>query len=76
MTQISSKKILITLTIIFLLSRTGKIREFISALHFGEILTLEPLRESPPQARFFVTIMFCALVFVTVFCLLNKRRRK
>ena len=76
MNQPSGRKILIALGIIFILSHSGKIIEFFSELNFGGILTFEPLRESPPQARFFVTIMFCALVFVTVFCVLNKRRRK
>ena len=74
MNQISVKKILIAFLIIFLLSRSRKIVELFSELDFGGILTLEPLRESPEQGRFFVTIALFALIFVTVFCLLNKRK--
>jgi len=74
MNKISVQKILIAFLIIFLLSRSGKIVESFSELDCHDILTLEPLRDSPEQGRFFVTILLFALIFVTVFWFLNKRK--
>jgi hypothetical protein len=74
MIQPSFKKILIALAILLVLSRTGKILEFFSDFDGDGILTLQPLRESPEDARFLITIALCALIFVTIFCLLNQRK--
>ena len=74
MSQKTITNVLIAFAIIFLLSRTGKIMQFLSGLDAGGILTLAPLRNSPEQGKFLVTIALCALAFVTVFCLLNKRK--
>jgi len=74
MAQISFKKMLIVFVIIFLLSRSGKILEFFSHLNTDGILTIEPLRESSIEARFLITLALCALAFITVFSLLNKRK--
>jgi hypothetical protein len=74
MNRISLQKVLIVFLIIFLLSRSRNIAEFFSELDCGGILTLQPLRDSPEQGRFFVTIALSALIFVTVFFLLNKRK--
>jgi len=74
MSQKSIRNALIAFAIIFLLSRTGKILEFLSELDPGGILTLAPLRDSPEEARFFVTIALCALIFTVIFCQLNRRK--
>ncbi len=74
MNKISVQKILIAFLIIFLLSRSRKIVKFFSELDCSGILTLEPLRESPEQGRFFVTVLLFTLIFVTVFWFLNKRK--
>jgi len=76
MRTISFKKILIVFAIIFLLSRSRKILEFLDNFHFDEdffdILTLEPLRQSPPEARYMVTLALFALIFITLFKLLYR----
>jgi len=74
MNKISFKKIIITLLVIFILSRSRQIIEFVSNLNMGDILTLEPLRESPEKARFYITLALFVLAFVTVFSLLQKRK--
>jgi len=74
MIRISPRKILLAAAIIFLLSRTRKLIEFLSALNASDILTLQPLRDSPPQARYFVTLMVLALAYVTVYFLLLRRK--
>lgn len=74
MIQISWKKVLAAFAIILLLSRSRKIIAFVSTLHMGDLLTLEPLRDSSPEARFLVTLALFALFFVTIFRLLQKRK--
>jgi len=72
--KISLRKILILLLVILLLSRTGKILQLFSGLDFNGILTLEPLRDSPQEGRFLVTLGLFALAFITMFVLLNRRK--
>lgn len=74
MIQPSLKKILIVFAMIFLLSRTGKILEFLFQLHLDEIFTLQPLRQSPERGKFFITILLLAWLATVAFCLLNKRK--
>lgn len=74
MNQISFKKVLIVFLVILLMSRTGKILRLFSNVDTDGLLTLEPLRESSPGARYVVTLGVLALIFVTVFCLLHKRK--
>ncbi|MFC1783563.1 hypothetical protein ACFL02_08255 [Planctomycetota bacterium] len=77
MRSVSLKKILIAFGIIFLLSRSRKIIDFFSE-HGGEgffdFLTLEPLHQSSIEAKYIVTLALFALVFITVFRLLYKRK--
>lgn len=74
MNQISFKKVLIAFLIILLMSRTGKILRLFSNVDTDGLLTLEPLRESSSGDRYVVTLGVLSLIFVTVFCLLNKRK--
>jgi len=74
MIQPSWKKILIGFAVILLLSRSGKILQSLSKLNGGGILTLEPLRQSPERARFYITLALFVLAFVTIFSLLKKRK--
>jgi len=76
MNNISLKKILVLFLLLVLVSHSRDIIRLICELDVGEIFSLRPLRESPEQAKFFVAIMTGALLFTTVFCLLNKHRRK
>jgi len=75
MNQISLKKVLLVFVAVLLLSRTGRIVQFIEALDFSGILTLEPLRNSPKEGRFLVTLALCVLIFVTVISFLRNRRK-
>ncbi len=74
MSQKTITNVLIAFAIIFLLSRTGKILQFLSGLDAGGILTLGPLRDSPENARFYITLALFVLAFVTIFSLLQKRK--
>ena len=60
--------------VVFALSGTRQILQFTEALDFGGILTLAPLRNSPEDGRFLVTVALCVLVFVTVMSFLRNRR--
>ena len=66
MNRPSLKMVLLFFVILFLMSRTGKIMDFFSRLDSGGILTLEPLRDSPEEGRFVVTVLLLALVFVII----------
>ena len=74
MNQISFKKVLIVFLAILLMSRAGKIFKLFSEVDTDGLLTLEPLKESSSGARYVVTLGVLSLIFVTVFCLLNKRK--
>ena len=74
MNQISFKKIGIAALVLLLLSHIGRIREFVRARDFGGILTLEPLRNSPEEGRFLVTVALCVLVFVVLWSLFTNRK--
>lgn len=72
MNQISLKKLLLVFVAVLLLSRTGRIVQFIEALDFGDILTLAPLRNSPEEGRFLVTVALLVLAFVIIHPFLRK----
>jgi len=74
MNQISFKRVALLAMAVLALSRTGRILEFLKGLDLGGILTIEPLRRSPEEGRFLVTIALCALVFVVLYSLLQKRK--
>jgi len=66
MNRPSLKLIFLFFVIIFLMSRTGRIKDFFSRLNFDGILTLEPLRNAPEDGRYIVTILLAALGFVII----------
>lgn len=74
MNQISFKKIAVAVMVVFALSRTRQILQFLEELEFGDILTLAPLRDSPEEGRFLVTLALCVLVFVILYNLLSGRK--
>jgi len=74
MNQISFKRVALLAVVVLALSRTGRILEFLKGLDLGGILTIEPLRRSPEEGRFLVTIALCALVFVVLYSLFQKRK--
>lgn len=74
MNQISFKKIAVAALVVFALSRTRQILQFLEGLELGGILTLEPLRNSPDGARFLVTVALGALAVVLLYNLLSGRK--
>jgi len=72
--QISFKKIAIAVAVIFALSRTRQIVEFFKDLDLGGILTLEPLRRTPEEGRFLVTVAVGVLVVVVLWSLVKNRK--
>ena len=78
MNQISFKKIGIAFLVIFLLSRSRAIMEFLSniELNLDGIFTLEPLRRCSDGARYVVTVLILAFCFVVIWKLLTSKRSK
>jgi hypothetical protein len=78
MNNISFKKIGIAFSVIFLLSRSRAIMEFLSGidLNLDEIFTLEPLRRCSTEARYVVTVIFLAFCFVVIWKLLRRKKSK
>ena len=78
MNQISFKKIGIAFLVIFLLSRSRLIMEFLSGidLNLDGIFTLEPLRRCSAGARYVVTVLFLAFCFVVIWKLLMRNKLK
>lgn len=74
MNQISFKKIAVAALAVFALSRTRQILRFLDDLDLRDILTLEPLRNSPEGARFLVTVALGALAVVLLYSLLSRRK--
>ena len=72
MNKISLKKIGIVCLVIFLLSRSRGMLEFLSDidLRVNGILTLEPLRQCSDEDRYVVTVLFLAFCFVVIWKLL------
>ncbi len=70
MSRVSLKKILAVFAIIFAMSRTGKIIDFFSKFDTGGIFTMEPLRRCSENARYVVTLLFCAMCFLIIWRIL------
>jgi len=73
--QISLKKILIVLMIIILLSQLHKISVVSKDIFRVFYDAFDPMRNSPPLARYTAVLAFLALVWVTVYYLLLNRRK-
>ena len=65
MNKINPKKILVVFLVIFLMSRSRRIINSLSDMDPGGILTLEPLRNSPEETRYIVTLAVF-LVFLVI----------
>lgn len=74
MPTIKWRAVVIAILVLILIARARQIVEFFAQLNIGEIITLEPLLNSPPEGKYVVTLGLFALVFITIFSLLNKRR--
>ena len=78
MNKISFKKIGIAFLVLFLLSRSRAIMDFLSNIDLNAdgIFTLEPLRRCSDEARYIVTILFLAFCFVVIWKFLMSKRSK
>ena len=78
MNNISFKKIGIAFLVIFLLSRSKVILEFLSDIDIcpDGIFTLEPLRRCSSESRYVVTLLFFAFCFVVIWKLLMRYNSK
>lgn len=76
MNKLNFKQIGIAFLVIFLLSRSRAIMEFFSGidLNMDGVLTLEPLRRCPAEARYIVTLLFLAFCFVIIWKLLLRKK--
>ena len=74
MNRISVKKIAIAFLILFVLSRSGRIIGYLSDLEWDTPFTLQPLRDSPPLARYTATLFVLLLLYVTIVKILMKRK--
>jgi len=75
MPQISLKKVLLLILIIILLS---KLKVIITGLKvfFGTFYdAFEPLRNSPPFGKYVVALIFLALIYITIYKLLQRKQR-
>lgn len=73
MNQISIKNITIFAIIIFLMSRAKYIISRIGDIYDNDILTLEPIRHFPDDARAAITVAFYLLIFVVIWKLILKK---
>ncbi len=64
MNRISLKRVALVAAVVLLLSRTGRILEFLKGLDLSGILTLEPLRRTPEDGRCLMTLALGALAIV------------
>jgi uncharacterized protein YggT (Ycf19 family) len=76
MRPISTKKILIILLVLIVMSRWDKISAVASGVYQFIIDALEPLRNSPPEGQLAVASLILALIYITIFKLLYDRNRK
>jgi len=74
MPTIKWRSVVVAILVLILIARARQIAKYLSELRFGDIITLEPLLDCSPEAKYLVTLGLFALAFVTVFSLLNKRK--
>ena len=74
MSPISIKKVLTAIFVIILLSRLDLVLGLIAGIFKAFYDAFEPLRNSPPLAKYTAALMVLALLYITMFKLLQKRR--
>ncbi|MCX5638398.1 MAG: hypothetical protein NTX52_12010 [Planctomycetota bacterium] len=73
--QISIKKILIVLVIIIILSQLHKIAAVSKDVFRVFYDSFQPLRDSPPLAKYTAALAVLLFVYVTIYFYLKDRRR-
>lgn len=74
MNQISFKRVALLAVVVLVLSRTGRILEFLKGLDLGGIATIEPLRHASEGLRCLITIAVGVLAFVVLSSLFQGRK--
>lgn len=75
MPTISIKKIILWIVIITVLVKWDEIMAVILSIFFVFYRAFEPLRESPPLARYTAALAVLALLYISVFKLLQSMRK-
>jgi len=75
MPPISLKKVIVAILIIILLSRLDRIIALIVRIYEAFYDSFEPLRNCPPEGKYIAALVFLALVYITIFKLLQNRRK-
>jgi hypothetical protein len=74
MPPISWKKVLIAILVIVALSRLNQIINFTASIYQAFYDSFEPLRNSPPLAKYIAALMVLFLLYITIFKLLQNRK--
>ena len=74
MPPISLKKVIVAILIIILLSRLDRIIALMVRIYEAFYDSFEPLRNCPPGWKYVVALTFLALIYVTIFKLLQNRK--
>lgn len=72
MPPISLKKVVVVIAIVVLLSRLDRVLALLSRTYLAIYNSLEPLRNSPTDGKFLVTLGLFALAFVVIWSFLQK----
>ena len=73
MKPIQFKQLLILIFMIFLMSKARHISQWFYELHRNEILTLDPIRDFPDDAKAAITVVFYILIGVIAWKLILKK---
>lgn len=71
--KLNMKAIAVFFIVVFLLSRTRQITDWVRHIYDMEILTLEPIRHFPDDARAAITVVFFCAIFVIIWRLVLKK---
>ena len=74
MTRVSFRKVGIILLVIIGLSRLDEVLATISSVYWCVYDSFEPLRRRPVEERYVVMLLILAMVYLTAFKLLYKRK--
>ena len=71
--KLNIKTITVCILIVFLMSRTRHIMNWLRRLYDSEILTLEPIKDFPDGARAAITVFVLLLIFIAIWELILRR---
>jgi len=74
MPPISMKKVFIAIIIIILLAKLDRVIALFNSIYIVFYNSFEPLRNSPPLAKYIAALAFLLLLYVTIIKLLQRRK--